>query len=262
MPGRPNRYSGLIEHIFLQRYAAGIAEVPFLRTDIALAAAELEMRLPKNLGDLVYSFRYRSALPDSITSTAPENQEWIIMGTGKGSYAFRLSSRSRLLPSTSLLAIKIPDATPQLIVMHALGDEQALLAKVRYNRLIDTFLSLTTYSLQNHLRTTVTEMGQIEIDEVYVGVNSRGSQFVIPVQARSGTDEIGVVQAQQDLTWCAQRFPLLKPRGVSAQFMANDVIVLFETVVDGAEIKAVAEKHYRLVPGDDISEADLGHYGE
>src|SRR5271157_4057421 len=33
-------------------------------------------------------------------------------------------------------------------------DEQALLAKVRYTRLIDTFLGITAYSLQNHLRTT------------------------------------------------------------------------------------------------------------
>lgn len=262
MSRKPNRYPGLIEHIFLCRYAAGLAEVRFLRSDIAPAAAELGLKLPMNLGDLVYSFRYRSALPESITSTAPEGKEWIIMGTGKGSYAFRLSSQSRVLPSSSLLAVKIPDATPQIIVMHALGDEQALLAKVRYNRLIDTFLSLTTYSLQNHLRTTVIDMGQIEIDEAYVGVNSRGSQFIIPVQAKSGTDEIGVVQAQQDLIWCAERFPLLKPRGVSAQFMADDVIALFETVVDGADIKAVAEKHYRLVPGDEISHVDLGHYSE
>ncbi len=62
---------------------------------------------------------------------APEDKEWIIMGRGKGRYAFRLSSQSRVLPSPSLLAVKIPDATPQIIVMHALGDEQALLAKVR-----------------------------------------------------------------------------------------------------------------------------------
>ena len=62
-----------------------------------------------------------------------------------------------------IAAIKIPDATPEIIAAYALGDdEQALLAKVRYNRLIDIFLGLTTYSLQNHLRTYVAGMGQIE----------------------------------------------------------------------------------------------------
>jgi len=51
-----------------------------------------------------------------------------------------------------MAATKIPDSTPELVGAYALDDEQALLAIVRYNRLIDIFLSLTTYSLQNHLR--------------------------------------------------------------------------------------------------------------
>ena len=46
---------------------------------------------------------------------------------------------------------EIPDATPEIILSYALSDEQALLAKVRYNRLLDIFLGITTYSLQNHL---------------------------------------------------------------------------------------------------------------
>jgi hypothetical protein len=39
---------------------------------------------------------------------------------------------------------------------------------VRYNRLLYIFLGLTTYSLQNHLRTTVKSVGgsQIAIDEI------------------------------------------------------------------------------------------------
>ena len=68
----------------------------------------------------------------------------------------------------------------------AMSDEQALLAKVRYNRLIDVFLGLVAYSLQNHLRTTVTEMGQIEIDEIYVKLDARD---------RAIRDEIAKAQA-------------------------------------------------------------------
>lgn len=258
----PNVYNQLIERIFLRAYTAGAAEVAFVRTDIDTVANELGLARPKNLGDLLYTYRFRASLPAAITDTAPEGKQWVIAGAGRGRYAFRLSSQSRVVPNPSLLAIKIPDATPQIIAMHAFGDEQALLAKVRYNRLIDTFLSLTTYSLQNHLRTTVPGVGQIEIDELYVGVSSRGSQFIIPVQAKGGTDEIGVVQTQQDLAFCAARFPLLKPRAVAAQFMENEVIALFELVVDDSDIKVVEERHYRLVPGDDIAQEDLDLYGE
>ena len=66
---------------------------------------------------------------------------------------------TRIKPREDLITISIPDATPELIRVYALDDEQALLAIVRYNRLIDTFLGLTTYSLQNHLRTTVKRIG-------------------------------------------------------------------------------------------------------
>lgn len=39
-------------------------------------------------------------------------------------------------------------------------DEQALLTRARYNRLIDVFTGLTCYSVQNHLRTTVNNTGE------------------------------------------------------------------------------------------------------
>lgn len=68
-----------------------------------------------------------------------------------------------------MTATKVPDATPGIVAKYAFNDEQALLAKVRYNRLVDIFTGVTCYSLQNHLRTTVSEIGQVETDEIYVG---------------------------------------------------------------------------------------------
>jgi hypothetical protein len=90
-----------------------------------------------------------------------------------------------ILPSEMLAETKIPDATPGIIAKYALSDEQALLAKVRYNRLIDIFTGVTCYSLQNHLRTTVPGIGRVETDEMYIGVDRRGAQYVFPVQAKA-----------------------------------------------------------------------------
>jgi hypothetical protein len=167
---------------------------------------------------------------------------------------------SRIVPSENKYEIKIPDATPEIVAQHALGDEQALLAKVRYNRLIDTFLRVTAYSLQSHLRTTVPEMGQIETDEVYVAVRNTGQQFVVPIQAKGGSDQIGVVQVQQDLALCREAFPCLTPRPVAVQFKSDDkgdVIVMFELIQDGDEVKVLDERHYRLVSADQITQQDL-----
>jgi hypothetical protein len=227
-------------------------------------AKSLRIDLPKNLGDTIYSFRFRTVLPEEIVATAGKEREWVIELAGRAVYRFRLAKLANIVPNSNLIAIKVPDSTPEIIAAYALSDEQALLAKVRYNRLVDTFLGLTTYSLQNHLRTTVKSMGdsQIEIDEVYVGVNKNGEQFALPVQAKGGSDRLSVVQTAQDLACCKEKFPNLTCRPLSAQFMADDVIAMFELALDGEDVKLVEEKHYKLVPSDQIGPEDLKRYAK
>src|SRR5581483_2740636 len=96
-----------------------------------------------------------------------------------------------------------------VVAKYALSDEQALLAKLRYNRLIDTFTGVTCYSLQNHLRTTVPSIGQVETDEIYIGVDRRGAHYVFPVQAKGRSDRLNIVQIEQDFALCRHKFPAL-----------------------------------------------------
>ncbi|MFI8611185.1 endonuclease [Pseudomonas sp. NPDC077649] len=257
---KPNRYAAIIENIFFSHYTSGAREFQFAREEIVEVAAELKIALPKNLGDLIYSFRYRYDLPQRILETAEEGLEWIIEGSGQALYRFRLAKLSRIVPNEHLITIKVPDATPEIIAAYALTDEQALLAKVRYNRLIDIFLGVTAYSLQNHLRTNLKGIGQLEIDEVYVGLDRHGRQFVVPVQAKGGSDKHGVVQTHQDIALCKAKFPDLVCRAVSAQFMSDDRIAMFELAVQDGEVKVMEEKHYRLVPAYEIKSEDLALY--
>ena len=255
-----NRYEALILAVFKNHFRKGVKEFQFERAEIETVAGKLGIKLPKNLGDLIYSFRYRRGLPDEVLATAPQGLEWTIEPAGRAKYRFRLSGKNRIVPRDDLVAVKIPDSTPEIIAAYALSDEQALLAKIRYNRLVDIFLGIATYSLQNHLRTTVKEMGQIEIDEVYVGVNRNGQQFVVPVQAKGGSDQLAAIQTTQDIACCREKFPRLTCRPMSAQFMAGDVIAMFELTIEGDEVKVLEEKHYRLVPSDQIQDEDLKLY--
>ena len=132
---------------------------------------------------------------------------------------------------------------------------------MRYNRLIDLFLGIAAFSLQNHLRTTVKGIGQIEIDELYVGVDRNGAQYVVPVQAKGGRDRHGRQQTEQDMACCKEKFPDLICRAVSAQFMADGRIAMFELALQDDDIRVVAEKHYQLVPSSSISKDDLALYG-
>jgi hypothetical protein len=257
-----NRYKTLIEKIFFDRYQDGATDLPFERIDLETAATQLDITLPRNLGDVIYSMRYRSGMPDSVLDIQPNEMEWIIEGTGRALYSFKLVKINRILPNSQLVAVKVPDSTPEIILSYDLSDEQALLAKVRYNRLVDVFLGIVTYSLQNHLRTTVRGVGQIEIDEIYAGIDKQGRQYVLPVQAKGGTDQLSVVQTKQDVACCAEKFPNMICRAISTQFMEDDLIALFELTVDNDEVKVVEERHYRLVPGNQISPNDLRSYSQ
>jgi hypothetical protein len=257
---KPNRYSAIIGTIFKNHYKPGKTQFAFSRDEFVGIAKSLGIVLPKNLGDTIYSFRFRTALPAEIVATATRGMEWGIELAGKGEYRFKLGKFVRIVPRSDLIAIKIPDATPEIITAYALTHEQSLLAKVRYNRLIDIFLGIASYSLQNHLQTFVKNMGQIEIDEVYVGLDRNGQQFVIPVQAKGGTDQLGVTQTRQDIECCLQKFPNLTCRPISAQFMTDDTIALFELALQGEDVKIFEEKHYKLVPSDQIGADDLKLY--
>jgi hypothetical protein len=104
-------------------------------------------------------------------------------------------------------------------------------------------------------------MGQIEIDEVYVGIDKHGCQYIIPVQAKGGSDQLSSVQAKQDIACCAEKFPALVCRAISAQFMDDSHIALFELCLDEAGmVRTVEERHYKLVPADQISSADRESY--
>lgn len=256
-----NRYQAVIEKVFFDHFTEGKAEFGFRREELEDAIAALGVARVKNLGDITYSFRHRNPLPDSILATQPEGREWIIEGAGPGRYRFRLvSTASRIVPREDLIVIDIPDATPEVIRAHKLDDEQALLAMVRYNRLIDTFLGLTAYSLQNHLRTTVRGVGQIEIDELYIGIDKRGCHYVIPVQAKGKKDQIGIVQPSQDIRFAEQKFPGMRCRAIAAQFLRDEVVALFELTLQAGEIKVVEERHYRLVPADHLDADAIRRY--
>jgi hypothetical protein len=256
IPDSVAAYSRIIESIFFRHYKKGAKSVDFNRNEIAEVASELKIATPKNVGDVLYSFRYRQPLPNTVLATAARGEEWVIKSTGAAKYSSRIVPVTRIEPQKDRYQIKVPDATPEIVAQHKLSDEQALLARLRYNRLVDIFTGLTTYSLQNHLRTQI-EGVQIETDELYVGIGKTGEQYIIPVQAKGGSDRLGRIQLEQDLALCKKRFGNLTCRPVAAQFMGADVIAMFELTIIENDVRVVEERHYKLVPASEISAEDL-----
>ena len=110
-----------------------------------------------NKYDIAYTYRSgRSPLPAEIL----QHGNWVIEALGRGKYCFVRLERSPYfdLPE-DMERTRILDATPAVLLKYQGGDEQAMLARIRYNRLVDIFTGLTAYQLQGHFRTTLPKIG-------------------------------------------------------------------------------------------------------
>jgi hypothetical protein len=123
------QYATIISEIFRKHYRGSGKEFTFERDEIASTGKMHGVGVPRNLGDVIYTYRHRRPLPNDILETQPEGMHWLILGAGDAIYRFRLSRVAHIVPTAGLLVRKIPDATPEIIRNYALGDEQASLQR-------------------------------------------------------------------------------------------------------------------------------------
>ena len=65
-------YDSIIRSIFFEHYEKGKTSIAFEREEFIQKAKELNINSAKNLGDIVYSYKYRKKLPGEILETAPD----------------------------------------------------------------------------------------------------------------------------------------------------------------------------------------------
>jgi hypothetical protein len=148
---REKDYDRIINFLFFAKFKEGSSEIDFTKDELVAVAGKLKITL-RNPPDVVYTYRSRANLPDSIL----EKGNWVIKPKGKGRFAFLKSKRKPFVDiQEGLLAIEIPNALPEIVEKHASEDEQALLSSIRYNRLVDIFTEITCFHLQSHIRTTI-----------------------------------------------------------------------------------------------------------
>src|SRR5258706_14465005 len=78
-------YEQVIKHVFNARFKKGASSVDFGRADVEDTAKKLGLD-PKNVGDVIYSYRYRRDLPAEIAEHARKGEASIIRGTGSAKY--------------------------------------------------------------------------------------------------------------------------------------------------------------------------------
>ncbi|MBM3215307.1 hypothetical protein FJZ36_10385 [Candidatus Poribacteria bacterium] len=182
-------YDRAIINVFEAHYVEGMDYFEFEKDELRDVLTELNLHM-RNIPDIPYTFRTRRDLPDAIRSRG----NWAIVGAGLGKYAFR---RLTNLPHFEIALgdyepINIYNAIPEVIDGYLRRDEQSLLTRVLYNRLADIFTGLTCFHLQNHYRSTVQDVGEVELDALYVGSTVRASSTSSPLRRKDSRRRIGL----------------------------------------------------------------------
>jgi hypothetical protein len=215
--------------------------MPFLKEEVEQAIAELGVKV-RNPPDVPYTYRTgRSALPDAIL----QQGNWAIDSeAGKSNYVFVKLERSPYFDiPADMEATLIPDATPQIVLQYTGTDEQALLSRIRYNRLVDIFTGLTAFHLQSHFRTTVSS-SQIEIDDLYIGVNADGQGFLLPIEAKTSREKLGVTQIAAMIGFARQYYPQLPILPIGIKLLADESLMFIE-FNDEQDLNRIATRRYK-----------------
>lgn len=119
--------------------------------------------------------------------------------------------------------------------------------------------------MQGHIRTFIDDSGQIEVDDLYLGVDMDGNQYVVPVEAKSVKEPLGVVQVVCLNAYARQVFPGLKLRSVAIKAWRDNSIFFmeFNDSLDSESVAVIEFRRYRLVREGDpsgivVTEASLG----
>lgn len=242
-------YDKIIVSLFKKKYKATEekSEIYFTKDEIVATAKKLKIEL-RNPPDVVYTFRSRRVLPLAIRKTG----NWILTPKGKGKFAFAKTARAPFVDiQDGLSHIEILNALPEIVEKYASNDEQGLLSVIRYNRLIDIFTGITCFHLQSHIRTTIAGEGQIEIDELYVGIDKNGKEFILPIEAKSPDqrDKLGWFQIANLVKYANQYFADLKCRPIAVKPIGKNMVCIieFDDKNDYEKIGIKNIKLYKLV---------------
>src|SRR5713101_749267 len=154
--------------------SADKSDIPFSKVRLVHHGTELVRHgiskrklVLKNFPDALYTFRARADLPAEIL----RDGHFAIVGRGKGHYAFvRIPFPNRFTFPARMKAVRLQNQIPAWVREYMGNDEQGMLTRIQANDLIANYLGLdASFRLQSHLRMGVTQYGQVEVDELYVG---------------------------------------------------------------------------------------------
>jgi hypothetical protein len=249
---RSKVYGPVLIAIFRRKFKEGMVSVTFTLDEIRaeLIAQDLEAR---NAPDLIYRMKSRTQLPEEIQLLGFR----ILSITGRGKYALLLGDETLIGYPDRVNVEEIEDRTPAAVrelLPEDFGavDEQMLLSVLRYNDLFTRFLGVPTFHLKSHVRKSVPNVGQAEVDDVHVAImpgrSDRSRLVIVPVEAKAKDDPVNRVQIAMQVRYAMHAYPNLDVRPLTVKLFDDGVILFmeFEPTFEPNDLAILRHTYYRL----------------
>lgn len=139
-------------------------------------------------------------------------------------------------------------------------EEYRLLKKLRNNRIIDSFVGFSCFSITPRPRTTISKDVRQIVDEVYFGKNRFGHLIAIPVIEISPNVLLQLSTALNLYEIYQSEFTNQICVPIIARFVEQNVFALWTFHRTENQFSIDTENHYRLVRPDELSDAELASY--
>ena len=244
-----SQYDKVLLGVFLNHYEKDATYLRFKKDELEDACRKHGITV-RNIPDIIYTYRSgQRMLPAKILATG----HWAIEPAGRGVYGFRsLHNPPQFeVPFGDYAPVDIYNSIPEVVEGLLRQDEQSLLTRVLYNRLVDIFTGLTCFHIQNHYRSYIDSMGEVELDALYVGVDKTGKLFVLPIEAKSRAESemIGRIQVSQMAKLVRQDFAELRRRVLAVKALADGTIAMveFDDHEEPDELSIISVGRFRLI---------------
>lgn len=191
----------------------------FTREELLEHATRVGVRI-RNPGDFPYYYAKRHVLPEAIRREGFLGIETIRRST----YAFTKAHDAIEIPE-NLPATEALLSLPSSVRKYITEDEQGMLVKIREADVLSDFLGEKAFHLQSHLRTESKELGQVEIDDVYV---MEESGEICTVEAAAKKEKVIRSQIRRQVAGARTRFGV-RTRDVTpvaVYILSHDKVVL------------------------------------
>lgn len=244
-------YVPILLDIFHRKYQEGDFVVRFTLDEVRESAMRLGIISDlRNAPDLVYRMKSRTKLPPEISDKGFR----ILKTVERGVYQLEQAISTIVeLPEGEIICIedKTPIPVRRLLNEDLSGiDEQGLLTIVNYCDLLSLFTGLKIYRLKSHARKSVSKIGQVEVDEIDVGVtySALDLPIIFPIEAKAAPDPLNWAQIANQVNFANEHFSnfIVRPIGIKVDWKSIIYIIEFTPETEAKNLQIVSSVRYRL----------------